>query len=254
MTTSITPTLPGSRVGWLAVGALVGIVAAALLAPALAPRPTTAVDESGAPEHTIGVTGTGRVVLVPDTADLRIGVMIQRPTVQAARAAAAESMNKVIAALRKAGIAERDIQTSTLTLGPVYDYSPTGAPPKITGYQLTNIVAVTVRDLDRLGDAIDDSLAVGATTLEGVSFRVENSAKAAEEARKGAMADAKAKADTLAAAAGVSIVGVSTISESVSPVPYPIPYAEAGGAKDATPVLPGTTEISVTVSIAYLID
>lgn len=254
MTTSNTPTLPGSRVGWLAVGALVGIVAAALLGPAFAPRATTAVDGATPPEHIISVTGTGRVVLVPDTADLRIGVMIQRPTVKAARAAAAEAMNDVIASLRKAGIAERDIRTSTLTLAPVYDYSPTGAPPKITGYQLTNIVAVIVRDLDRLGDAIDDSLTVGATTLDGVSFRVEDSTKAAEEARKAAMADAKAKADALASAAGVSIVGVSTISESVSPVPYPVPYADAGGAKEATPVLPGTTEISVTVSIAYLID
>jgi uncharacterized protein YggE len=255
-TVSISLPVPGARSAWLAVGLVAGMLVAIVGGPLLAIRPIGAADptSSGDTEHTISVTGTGRVVLTPDTADVRIGVSVTAGTVKVARGRAAEAMTAVIASLRSAGIAEKDIQTATLSLQPTYDYSSQTTPPRVTGYNLTNVVAVTVRNLDVLGDAIDGAMAAGATSLDGVSFRVEDQAAAERQARQAAMAEAEAKAKTLADAAHVSISGVSSISESVAPVSYPIYYGEMAGAKDvATPVLAGTTEVSVTVAVVYLI-
>ena len=259
-TTTITLPIPGRRARWLALGLATGALAAAIASPAFAPRPIIGADPSATPEHTISVTGTGRVVISPDVADLRVGVSATKPTVKAAREAAAESMTRVVAALKKLGIADADIQTTTLSLQPIYDYSNGNNPPRLTGYQLQNAVAVTVRDLDKVGDAIDDLLAAGATTFDGVSFRVEDPAKAEAIAREAAMAQAKAKAETLAKGAGVSIGGVASISETASPVPYPVYYARdaIGGAAAPdksvpTPVQNGTNEVTVTVAVSFLI-
>ena len=256
MATTITiPTL-GPRARWLAVAAAATALLVATAAPSLSPRPSLAADATK-PDHTISVSGTGRVILAPDTADLRLGVSVQRPTVKAARADAAKAMQAVIDALKKLGIAEADIQTSSITLNPQYDYTNGGNPPRLVGYQFSNSLAVTVRKLDVLGDAIDNALAAGATTLDSVQFRVDDETKAEAQARAAAMADAKAKATALASAAGVSIEGVSSISETVAPAPYPVFYgAAAGAAVDkavATPVQAGTNEVTVSVAVVYLI-
>jgi len=255
---SITIPVPGPRIRLLAVGALSALLLVACAIPALGPRSTLAVDPSvQPPEHTISVSGIGRVTITPDVADLRLGVQITKPTVKEARDAAAGSMAKVVAALRAAGIAEKDIQTSTLSLQPVYDYNTDGSAPKLTGYQLTNTVAVTIRDLDRVADAIDGAMTAGATTMDGVTFRVDDPSAAEDQARTAAMADAKEKAEALASAAGVTIIGVASIFEGYAPPPTPIPYAgalKAEAADVATPVQPGVTEILVSVSVVYLID
>jgi hypothetical protein len=251
--------IPSSRTGWLAVGAALGMAAAVLAGPLLQAHSALATDPTGTtPEHTISVSGTGHIVLTPDTADLRLGVSSTAKTVKAARSAAATSMTAVIASLKSLGIADKDIQTTTLSLQPVYDYSYNTNPPKLTGYQLSNAIAVTVRDLDKLGDAIDNSLAAGATTLDGVSFRVADQTAAEQQARQAAMDEAKAKAKTLADAAGISISGVASISETVAPVPYPVYYGlgATAGAPQAdvkTPVAAGSTEVTVTVAVVYLI-
>lgn len=256
-TIDVSVPIPGARSGWLAIGLAGGLLLAGIAGPAFAPRNVLAVDPATAPEHTISVTGTGRVVVSPDIADLRLGVMATKPTVKAAREAAAGSMTKVIAALKALGIADKDLQTTMLSLQPNYDYSNNGNPPKLTGYTLSNSVAVTIRDLDKVGDAIDDALAAGATTMDGVTFRVEDPAAAEVQARQDAMREARARADTLASSAGVSIGGVASISETSSPVPYPAYYATAGAlraADAATPVEAGTNEVTVTVNVSYLID
>ncbi len=241
-----------SRPGWLAVGVLAGLALAVVLGPALAPRAARAVDDAE-PDRTISVGGTGTVTLVPDVADLHVGVVVQKPKVREAQAAAATAMEGVVKALRAAGIAERDIQTTTLSLQPVYVY-PTNASPRITGYELRNGVVATVRDLTRLADAVDGALAGGGTTLDGLAFRVDDPTAAEAQARTQAMKAARAKADALAAAAGVSIVGVASISEESSPAPWPVPYAGARAADEAaTPILPGTSEITVSVSVVYLL-
>jgi len=256
---SITITIPSpsQRARWLAAGLAVGLLSAAVASPAFAPRPTLAVDPAATPEHTISVSGTGRVVVSPDIADLRLGVTITKPTVKAARAAAAASMNAVLDALRKLGIAAQDLKTTTLSLQPNYAYGDGSNQPKLTGYTLSNGVVVTIRDLDQVGDAVDDALAAGATTLDGVTFRVEDPATAERQAREQALSQARSRADTLALGANVRIVGVASISETSSPLPYPIFYGERGGAAAldlATPVQPGTNEVTVTVSVSYLIE
>jgi uncharacterized protein YggE len=255
MAATLTIPTPSLRARWLAVatGAMAVLLAAS--APSFGPRPSLAADATK-PDHTISVTGTGRVILTPDVADLRLGVLVQRSTVRAARADAAKAMTAVITALKKVGLADADIQTSAINLQPLYDYS-NGNAPRLTGYQFSNSVAATVRKLDVLGDAIDDALAAGATSLDSVTFRVDDETKAEAQARTGAMADAKGKAQALASAAGVSIQGVSSITETIAPIPYPILYERApAGAVDkqlSTPVQPGTNEITVTVAVAYLI-
>jgi uncharacterized protein YggE len=253
---SITVPVPGARVRWLALGLAVGLLTAAVVAPLFGPRTLLANDPTGTSEHTISVSGTGRVLIDPDIADLRLGVTVEKPTVKEARDANAQAMSAVIASLRQLKVAEKDIQTSTLSLTPVYDYRANGEQPRLIGYNLTNAVAVTIRDLDVVGDAIDAALSAGATTLDGVTFRVEDQAAAEKQAREAAMAEAKAKAQTLASAAGVSIQGVASVSETVSPVPYPVYFS---GVRDlaaegaSTPVEPGTNEVSVTVAVVYVI-
>jgi uncharacterized protein YggE len=255
-TITFTLRLPGERARWLAGGLVTGLLFAAIASPAFAPRSALAVDPPTAPEHTISVSGVGKVVVGPDTADIQLGVTVSKSTVKAARQGAAAKMTKVLAALKKLGIADKDLQTTTLSLQPNYAYS-NNSTPRLTGYTLSNGITVTVRDLDKIGDAIDDALAAGATSLDGVSFRVDDPAAAQKQARTEAMAQAKANADTLASAAGVSIVGVASISETTAPTPYPIYYgamkAAAIAQDTSTPVQVGTSEVTITVMVAYLI-
>jgi uncharacterized protein YggE len=231
-------------------------VAGPVLAGALAPR--TYAPVNGAtdqpPEHTISVAGSGKVVVVPDIATIRLGVVIERNSAKAAREAAAEAMTRVVAAIRKLGIDEKDIATANVSLNPVYDY-PSNQAPRIRGYQLQNIVSVTVRDLDKLSDVLDNGVQAGATSVDGISFDVSDRAASEAKAREAAIADAKAKAETLAKGLGISIRGVASVSEQVStPIWYERGYAAAptdGGAE--TPVLPGTTDVVITVQVTFLI-
>jgi uncharacterized protein YggE len=199
------------------------------------------------------VTGTGRVPVGPDLADLRLGVSTTRPTVEAARAAAAATMTAIMAALDGAGVARRDVQTSLLSVQPQYDYRD-GRPPTLTGYQLADLVAVTVRDVGRVADVIDGALRAGATSLEGLSFRVADASAPEREARLAAMSAARQRADDLARAAGLTIAGVEDIVEDGADRP-PMPFAKgermALAADVATPVEAGSLEVVVRVSVTY---
>jgi len=253
MTRNVALNLPPAGLRWLAVGAAIGLFVAAAGAPNFSTHTALAADPT-TPEHTISVNGTGRVTLTPDVADLRLGVNITRPTATQARNDAATAMTRVVDAIKKAGVADKDSQTSMLSLQPVYDYSNNGQG-KLTGFQVVNIVSVTARDISKVGDLVDASVTAGATSVDGVNFRVDDETKAEAQARSAAVADARAKADALAAAAGVTISGVSSIAEASSTIPYPMPYAAAAGAKDAasTPVQPGTTEIDIVVTMVFVI-
>jgi uncharacterized protein YggE len=237
---------------------LVGLVAGPVLAGVLAPHTYTAANGATdqPPEHTISVAGSGKVVVVPDLATVSLGVVIERNTAKAARDAAAAAMTKVVAAIKKLGIDEKDIATANVSLNPVYNY-PNNQAPKIRGYQLQNTVSVTVRDLDKLSDVLDNGVAAGATSVDGISFDVADRAASEAKAREAAVIDAKAKADTLATGLGVRVQGVASVSEQVStPVWYDRAYAAApaaGAASAETPVLPGTTDIVITVQVTFLI-
>ncbi len=210
----------------------------------------------GSQPRTISVSGTGRVSVVPDVADLRLGVTITTKTVESARSANATVMTGVIGALRELAIAPEDIQTTNLTLSPAYDYSSNRNPPRLTGYTLTNAVAVTVRDLATVGAVIDGSLGAGATSLDSISFRNRESAAAENAARQAAVADARAKAEVLAAAAGVSIAGVAAITEAGTAEVAPMDrggMAKMAMADASTPVEAGTNEIAISVSVTFLL-
>jgi hypothetical protein len=209
--------------------------------------PTT---ESG----TIVVSGTGRVTVEPDVADLRLGVTVARDSVAEARSEAAQTMTAILAAVAAAGVAPRDVRTSLLSVQPRYDYRDR-KPPTLVGYELANVVEVTVRDLRTVADVIDGSLRAGATSMDGLTFRADDPTEPERAARMAAVAAARARAEVLAEAAGVSIVSVEDIVEGDPPPGFPRAKAERMmlAADAATPVAAGTTDISVTVTVTYRI-
>jgi uncharacterized protein len=242
---------PGLR--WLAGGLAVGLLVASLAGPAVA----TAQSQNDGDDtvRSISVTGTGRVKAEPDVADISLGVTKQGEEAAEAAAKAAEAMESMIAALLEMGIAESDIQTTNLSLNPLYDWN--NEPASIEGWEANNMVLVTIRDIESVGAVVDAATAAGATNVHGISFRVEDATEAETAARESAVADARAKADTLAAAAGVTITGVISISEVRDEPPQPL-YLDraemafaAGDTAATTPVLPGEVELSVEIRIEY---
>jgi uncharacterized protein YggE len=202
---------------------------------------------------TIVVSGTGRVAVQPDVADLRLGVTVAKPTVEAARGEAAATMDAILRAVDGAGVARADVRTAMLSVQPRYDYRD-GRAAVLTGYEIANVVEVSVRDLSALGDVIDATLTAGATSMDALSFRLADPRPAEREARRQAMAEARSRADVLAEAAGVTVQGVSDIVEG-QPVRPPGPVAKAErmalAADPGTPVEAGTLEVAVTVSVTY---
>jgi uncharacterized protein YggE len=203
---------------------------------------------------TIVVSGTGRVAVEPDLAELRLGVAIGRPTVVQARADAADMMSAILAALDVAGIERRDVRTTLLSVQPRYDYRD-GQSPTLTGYDLTNTVEATIRDLTALAAVVDGALGAGATSLDGLTFRVADPSAAERAARLAAMAVARSRAEVLAEAAGVALAGVLDVVEGGAPPVGPWPKAERMMALAAdSPVEAGTTEVAVTVTVTFRID
>lgn len=205
---------------------------------------------------TIGVPGRGVVAVDPDVAQLRLGVVVIRPTAAAARSTAATTMQAVLGAMADGGVERRDLRTTLVGLDAVRDYSAESGPT-ITGYQLTNAVEATIRAIATVGELIDAALAAGATSMDGLSFRLSDPSAALDEARRRAVADARQRAVTLAAEAGVELGEVVAIVEggAVDPGP-PRPMAELrmkAMADTSTPVETGTSEIEVSVSVTFAI-
>lgn len=201
------------------------------------------------------VAAEGRVERAPDVADLSAGVVTQAATASEALRLNAGRMTTVIAALKRAGIADRDIQTSGLNLNPQYRYVE-NQPPQLTGYQAVNNVSVRVRDLGNMGRTIDALVAQGANQINGPSFRLDKPDDALDEARVAAIAKARARAELYARATGLSVRRIAQISETggMVPPPYPVPMvrAEAMAAKDAsTPIAAGEVEAAITVNVTF---
>ncbi len=133
-------------------------------------------------------------------------------------------MTAILAAVGAAGVAPRDVRTTLLSVQPRYDYRD-GKAPTLVGYDLANIVEVTARDLANLGAIVDGSLSAGATSLDGLSFRVDDPREAERAARIAAVAEARSRAEILAEAAGVAIDGVVGIVEGGPPPTWPQPKA-----------------------------
>ncbi len=211
--------------------------------------------EAVAVPATLTVTAEGKSLRAPDVAELSGGVVTSAATASAAMAENATRMSAVVAAVRKAGIAERDIQTTGLSLQPQYRYD-NNQPPVLTGYQATNTVSLRLRKLPEAGRLLDTLVSVGANQINGPTFRVDDSDAALDEARLQAVATAKARADLYAKAAGVRLKRILTISESGGyEPPRPMMMISARAMKaDSTPVAPGEVALTVSVTISYEIE
>ena len=201
----------------------------------------------------LSVSATAESRRVPDVATISTGVVTQAADANAAMRANAVQMDKVMAAIRAAGIAERDVQTSGINLNPQYRYAE-NQPPTITGYQANNTVNVKVRDLSRLGKVLDAFVASGANQVNGPSFEVDKPEEAYDEARVAALQKAQAQAKTYADALGLKVRRIVSISEGGASFPRPMPMVRAMAA-DAmmkeTAVSPGETALSVNIDVVF---
>jgi hypothetical protein len=202
--------------------------------------------------RTISLTGHGEVRVAPDMASVTIGVASQADTAQEALAANTAAMNAVMNALKAAGIAARDIQTSNFSVQPRYDYD-NAQPPRLAGYDVSNTVNVTVRDLASLGGLLDRMVQAGSNQIHGIAFEVSKPELAQDNARNSAVADAKRKAALYAQALSVQLGDVLSVSEQVPGPPIPVlrqPMRAEAVAADV-PVSPGEQKLSVDVTIVW---
>lgn len=241
------------------------LIAAAIAA--LSPLGAQAQTMSSSPVISAGntllsIAAEGKSTRTPDLAVFNAGVTTQATTAGAALTENAQRMTNVIASLRKAGIAERDIQTSNLSVNPVYgqpkrlpDGSVEQQDPIIVGYQATNQVSVRQRKLDSYGKVIDTLVANGANQVNGPSFQIDNADAAMDEARLEAMKKAGARAELYAKAAGLRVVRILTISENAgwSPPQPQVMFARAdmASAPKSSPVAAGELEMTVTINVSY---
>jgi uncharacterized protein YggE len=232
---------------------IVWISALLLVASALAGAgaPTLIRAESGTPASgTVSVVGNGSVETQPDTAAASFGITTQAQTAHEAMSLNSQAMAKVIDALKRAGIAGRDLQTQYVSVEPRYD----GQGREVTGYMASNSVSATVRKLSRVGDVIDVGIAAGADNVSGPSLSRADRDKLYDEALESAVSDAKAKADVLAHAAGVSLGAVESVTENPQ-MGGAVPLSFAALRADAeTPIEPGRTNITASVRVVFAID
>lgn len=224
-------------------------VKAAAMAAAMAVQMATGA-AAEAPVARITVSGEGRVDTAPDMATITLGVQVRADTATAALADNSARLSAVLAALKADGIAERDMQTSGLGLGPVLDYSRDGQPPRVTGYEASNMLTVRVRDLTRLGVVLDKAVGDGANTLNGLSFGVSDPAAMLDAARVAAVQDARRKAQMMAEAAGARLGAVLEMAEQGG-MPAPMFRAAPMAMESAVPVEGGEVSLSVGVSVTW---
>jgi uncharacterized protein YggE len=201
--------------------------------------------------NTISVSASGKVSVVPDVARVSLGVTVTKTKVKDARSAAATKMTDVIALAKGLGVADTDIQTVGLSLYPQY---ANGSSTKIVGYTVSNQIQVTVRDLDKADELVDGAMAKGATDLNGISFDVADPAKALNDARVAAIAAAKTSAQAMASAANVRLGSVVSITDATTSPPIVYGGMFRAAADAATPIQPGSQDLSVTVTVVFAID
>ena len=205
----------------------------------------------------LDVSAEGRTARVPDVATIRAGVVTQGQTAAAALSENATRMARVLAALKQAGVAARDIRTASVALNPQYRYTE-GQPPAVTGYQASNSVSIRFRDVAKSGAILDALVAQGANQIDGPTLSLDKPDAALDEARTDAVKIARSRAELYAKAAGMSVVRIVTISENgtndgSNPQPPVFAMARAMKASDSTPIAAGETQVSVTVTVRFLL-
>lgn len=237
-----------------ALGALI-VAGSAAVAPAQAQTQgdtATVAAPTAFQATTLSITSTGETNIAPDMATITLGVTTDGATAADALKANAVRMSAVIASLKRGGIEARDIQTSGLNVNPQYAYKD-GEAPRLTGYQVSNQVTVVVRDLTRLGQALDTTVSAGATNVGGISFGLQNPDAAEDAARVDAVKGLQHKAELYARASGYRIVRLVTLGEGGGYTPGPVmPMAMMARDKVAsTPVEVGELKVRIEVSATY---
>ncbi|HET9509976.1 MAG TPA: SIMPL domain-containing protein [Sphingomonas sp.] len=231
----------------LAAAAIAAPLSAAAQVPA---QPVAVVDGT-----ILDVTAVGKTSMTPDVATIRAGVVTQAATAEAALADNAQRVQRVLAALKAARVADRDIQTSTISLQPQYRYGE-NVPPVITGYQASNTVSVRFRDVARSGAILDALVKVGANQIDGPSLSIDKPEAAEDSARTDAIAKARARADVYARAAGLRVDRILSITEGgggyAPPPPMPMMAMRMEKAAD-TAIAPGEQDVTVTTTVRFLL-
>lgn len=208
----------------------------------------------------VWVSGEGKVHATPDLAILQVGIEAQAATVAEANAQAAAAMEALQKALKEAGLEDKDIQTANFSIYPVREWDPDTGEERLVGYRVTNTVTIKIRDLDDAGSLIDSVVAAGGdyTRVDGISFTVEDPTPYYDQARTKAVADAKRRAEQLAAASGITLGKLIYMTESSGYVPsvrYALPAPEAGlDYKVNTPISAGELEITLNVQVNFEIQ
>jgi uncharacterized protein len=236
---------------------IIGLSAlAAVSAPAFA-------EEKPLREAIIVVSGEGDATVRPDMAMVSLSVVRLEKTAREALDANNTAMTAVIDAMKTAGIAPRDIQTSGFSIDALYDYPQddkgNALPPVLRGYQVSNGLTLRIRDLAKVGDIMDQAVTLGVNQGGGISFTNDDPKATIEAARKAAMEDAMAKAKLLTQTAGVKLGRVIEISEGgPRPMPQPVAMAmmkeAAAPQADRVPVEAGENNYHITVNVTFGID
>lgn len=206
-------------------------------------------------ERVINVTGYGTVSARPDTAVVRLGVETQAESAEEALEENNVRMSALISVTMAADVAEEDIQTDGLRLQPVYDNQANGnSSAQVVGYRASNMVAVTVRDLDSLGTLLDAAIEAGGNNIQNISFEVSEREELMAAAREAAMNNATEKAEQLTALANAELGEVLTITEAGGTPPTPVLLESAQTASSAVPIAPGTQEIQAIVQVSWRIQ
>lgn len=205
------------------------------------------------PEARVIVTGEGSVTLQPDYAQIRAGVTTRARTVKDATDANTKLLNAVTAALRDAGIEQKDIQTSHYSVQPVYAPAQPNTEPKLSGFSVSNQLNVTIRQIAVVGTVLDRLIAAGANDLGGVEFLHSDLSKALDQAREAAVANARRKAELYARAAGLELGRVAWITEdpSFAPLAGIKALRAAGGFAAAVPIASGEDTLRVQITVGF---
>jgi uncharacterized protein YggE len=202
----------------------------------------------------LDIVARGEVTRVPDVAVISAGVVTQAKDAQAALSDNATQMTRVLAALKRAGVADRDVSTSSIGLAAQYLYA-NNKPPVVTGYQANNSVTIKFRDVAKSGAILDALVAAGANQINGPNLQIDKPAPAIDEARVQAMTLARSRAELYAKAAGLTVKRIVSIGESADeqgPRPYPVMMMARTVSADAkTQITPGEQQIGVTLSVTF---
>ncbi len=229
----------------------------ALMLGATALPPSATAQQSSIPQPIGGtrhdIIATGEVSRVPDVAVISAGVVSRASTATAALSDSADRMGRVLDALKRAGVAERDVQTSNVSLNPEYRY-PQDQSPQLVGYTASNTVTIRFRDIRSSGKILDALVKEGANQINGPTLEVDKPESALDEARTKAIASGRARADLYARSLGMRVVRVVSINEGASyaaPPPPPPMMMATRGERDQTKIVPGEQKLQVNLAMTF---